>query len=144
MDSYTLYTREGMDDLFLLIRDKVEVGPVVVTIKKKVNRRTITQNAAMHKYFAIMAEKLQDSGHDQKSIIGSFREGFSLPATPAMIKEIFREVGKAMFKKDSTADLTTVEIQKVYEAVDQRFGEVTGCRSDWPSNEAPILGEKTK
>ena len=60
-----------------------------------------------------------------------------------MIKDIFRAVGLAMFKKASTADLNTVEIQDVYRVVDRRFAEVTAVSSAWPSSEPPAYdGEK--
>jgi len=42
-----------------------------------------------------------------------------------------------MFRRESTAELTTIEIQRVYQVVDQRFAEVTGVSSAWPSLEPP-------
>jgi hypothetical protein len=87
---------------------------------------------------------MNDAGFTQRQLIGSFKEGFELPVTPVMIKDIFREVGNAMYKKESTTKLTTIEIQKVYQVVDQRFGEITGVREEWPSMESLSMNYKKK
>ena len=137
MITKTLHSREDLDEMLMILRERVEVSPVVVTVKKKVHQRTVTQNSSLHKYFSIMAEKLNDAGITQKQLVGSFKEGFELSVTSNMLKDIFREVGKAMFKRESTTGLTTTEVQKVYEVVDQRLGEVTGCRCEWPSSNPP-------
>ena len=117
--------------------EMVERYPCMVTVKKRVKCRTGRQNRSMHKYFSIMAERMNDAGITQRQLIGSFKDGFELPVTEHMVKDIFREVGRAMFRRESTADLTTVEAQEVYQVVDQRFGEVTGVRAEWPSSEPP-------
>ena len=80
-----------------------------------------------------MAIKMNGSGTTQRQLIGSFKDGFELPVTEHMVKDIFREVGNAMFQKKSTADLETTEMSDVYKVVDKRFGEVTGVNCEWPN-----------
>ena len=110
----------------------------VITISPLTKQRSLSQNASLHKYTTTIAQKMTDAGVSQKKLIGSFKDGFELPVTSHMIKDIFREVGKAMYQKESTADLTTVEISEVYKIVDMRFAEVTGVRAEWPSKNPPI------
>jgi hypothetical protein len=101
--------------------------------------RTLPQNSSMHKYCDVIAKRMTDAGFTQRQLTGSFKQGFELPVTKHMVKEIFREVGKAMFDKDSTAKLSTIEVQEVYKVVDQRFGEITGVRAEWPSRESQSM-----
>jgi hypothetical protein len=105
-------------------------------------RRSLSQNKSLHLYCDKLAFAMTIAGITQKELVGSFKEGFTLPVTGQMIKEIFREVGKAMFKKESTADLSTIEMQEVYRAVDARFGEITGVRMEWPCINPPIPGDE--
>jgi hypothetical protein len=134
MTEKTIKTPSQLGDSFNWIREEYEKhGEIVITITRPDKKRTLTQNASLHKYCANISEKMNDAGFTQRQLIGSFKEGFELPVTPVMIKDIFREVGNALYHKDSTTKLTTVEIQKVYQVVDQRFGEITSCRCEWPS-----------
>jgi hypothetical protein len=134
MKTIAVKTKTQLGDSFNTIREEFEkLGEIVLTIDKADKKRTLTQNASLHKYCANISEKMNEAGFTQRQLVGSFKEGFELPVTPVMIKDIFREVGNAMYKKESTTKLTTVEIQKVYQVVDQRFGEITGCRDEWPS-----------
>ena len=132
-------TAPHLPELILLLQEASAVGEHIITIKKRSKQRTRLQNRALHKYFEIIAEKLNDGGYTQKGLMAKFKESFDLPITPELIKGIFREVGKVLYKKDSTSKLTTKEIQEVYLIVDQRFSEMTGVRSDWPSIEPPIF-----
>ena len=105
---------------------------------KPKKKRSISQNASLHKYCSNISTRMTDAGFTQRLLVGKFREGFELPVTQSMIKDIFREVGKAMFKKESTKDLTTIEIQRVYQVVDERFGNITGIREEWPCADSQI------
>ena len=128
-----LVSRDQLDSILLVLREAVEEGHHTLSIAKKVRRRTLSQNKALHRYTEIISIKMNDAGITQKELVGSFKEGFELPITEHMIKDIFREVGKAMFKKESTADLTTTEISEVHRVVDLRFSQVCGVDSEWPS-----------
>ena len=111
-------------------------GPCEMTVFIKADKkRTLPQNAALHLYCTVMAKDMTDAGFTQRKLTGAFKEGFELPVTMHMVKEIFREVGRAMFDKDSTSKLSTGEVQKVYQVIDQRFGEITGVRAEWPTSE---------
>ena len=142
-EKFTLTQSYQLPELFAILTRAVAVGEHEISIKKRVKQRSILQNSSLHKYCEIISAKLVDAGIDQKSLVGSFKDGFTIPCQPHMIKDIFRSVGMAMFKKESTADLTTVEIQSVFLVVDKRLSEITGVSSPWPSNQPPAYdGEK--
>ena len=101
--------------------------------KPKPKQRTVTQNASLHQYAEEIATLMNEAGITQRLLVGKFKDGFELPVTKYMIKDIFREVGRAMFQKDSTTKLLTTEISEVYRVVDERFGEVHGVRAEWPN-----------
>jgi len=135
-------TSAQLGESFNTLREHFEAsGGIVVIIGKLAKRRSLPQNASLHLYCEQMAAKMNDAGYTQRKLVGNFKDGFELPVECHMIKAIFREVGKAMFQKESTADLTTVEIQEVYRIVDGRFGETTGCRVEWPSKPEPPIPE---
>jgi len=128
-----LVSRDQLDAVLLDLRNAVEEGSHEIVVRKKVKRRTLSQNSSLHRYTELIAIKMNDAGITQKELVGSFKEGFELPVTDHMIKDIIREVGKAMFLRESTADLLTTEMQEVYRIVDQRLGEVSGVRCEWPA-----------
>ena len=130
---YLLTSTSDMYDLIKILGQAAEDGQHMVTIRRAKRQRTISQNKALHLYCEDMAEKLTNGGYTQRKLWEVLKHGFDLPVTMEMVKDVFRSVGKAMFKKDSTADLTTIEIQEVYASVDQGFAETTGCRAEWPS-----------
>lgn len=140
MKTVVVKTLDDLDPALLSARECLDkYGPFEMTfspIDKPVKRRTLPQNAALHKYCADISGKMNDAGYTQRQLVGKFKEGFELPVTMEMIKAIFREVGNAMYQKESTAELSTIEIQEVYQVVDQRLGEITGIRAEWPSIES--------
>ena len=140
MKTVVMRTLDDLDPVLLTIRECYDkFGPVEVTfnpIDKPGKRRTLPQNASLHKYCTDLSVKLNGAGFTQRELVGKFKAGFELPVTMEMIKAIFRTVGEAMYGKKSTADLSTIEMMEVYKITDQRFGEITGCRSEWPSTES--------
>lgn len=130
------------DEFQLHVRDLIKSGGVRIKVTKIQKNRSIPQNSSMHDYLSDLATILDDAGFDQKVILDKFQKGFSVPVTSSFMKDIFRECGLMMFGKKSTADLTTVEIQKVYEAFGMRISQETGYHSDWPAKEEPPSPER--
>lgn len=101
----------------------------------KEKKRTTLQNASLHKYLTELSNGLNGAGFEQRATMEQFRSDFDIPWTVACLKDIFRKLGLIMFDKESTADLSTIEIKKVYEVFDLRFNEITGVSIEWPSIE---------
>jgi hypothetical protein len=92
--------------------------------------RTAQQNKALHKYCELVAEALDEAGYDMKEII-------KIPIRPNKenVKEsMFKPIMSAIFPdKESTTELSSVEVTEVYEHMNRALGERFGIHVDWPS-----------
>jgi len=110
-------------------------GRYEVIIKKTNRSRTTLQNRSLHLYLRQIAKDFNDAGLDQQMVISKFKDGFSLPVTAEFLKEVFRVIMGGMFDKKSTTELTTTEIQEVYETFNFGMAEKYGISRPWPHKE---------
>jgi len=89
-------------------------------------QRTNQQNRSLHKLCQQVADTMVEYGLDLNVVA-------DVPATRETVKALFREMGRKMYGKESTADLTTVEIQQVFEVFAKAIGQHTGEPVTWPS-----------
>lgn len=101
-------------------------------------QRTLQQNRALHIYCKIMSEKLNECGQSQKAVLTKLNENFDIPWTEESFKCLFREVATLLYSVESTAELSTKELQEVYKVVDARISEITGVREEFPSVESML------
>lgn len=102
---------------------------------KKQLTRTIQQNAALHAFFAMLANALNDAGLDQRKVL---KPSVSIPWTPGAVKEhLWRPVQQAMYQKNSTTELNKhEEITGVHKTLMRHLGEKFGVEHiDFPSHE---------
>jgi hypothetical protein len=93
-------------------------------------QRTIQQNKALHKYFELLAKELNDAGLDMRTVL---KPEININWTEEMIKEhLWRPVQKLQFGKESTTELTTTEINKVWETLNMFLSEKFGVFVDFP------------
>jgi len=98
-------------------------------------RRTLQQNKALHKYFEMLADELNDAGLDMKKVIT-----VDVPWSPLTVKEwLWKPVQKAQLLKESTTELTTDEINKVYETMNRLMGDKFGIHVPFPSDEEEMF-----
>lgn len=96
-------------------------------------QRTLQQNKALHKYFMMVAKRLNDAGLDMRRVL---KPEISIPwETPSVKEHIWKPVQEAMLKKQSTKELTTDEVTKVYEVVNRFLAENHGITEPFPSIE---------
>lgn len=94
--------------------------------------RTNKQNRALHKWFIQLAETLNGSGFDMKSVI----KQVDIPWSAYTVKEhLFRPTMKTMLGKDSTTELETHEIDQIFGVISKSIGERTGVFIPFPSIE---------
>lgn len=93
-------------------------------------QRTIQQNKAMHKYFAEVAEALNEMGLAQSV----FYENIEADYTKENIKELWRSFARIKYGKDSTVDLSTIEVTEIYEEVNRHLSKF-GIHIPFPSIE---------
>jgi len=95
--------------------------------------RTGKQNKSLHKYCQMVADEMNAAGYDAQTVI-------SLPIqlTPEIVKDcIFKAIMTALYPdKTSSTQLSTTEIQDVYENMNRATGTKFGVSMDWPSDES--------
>jgi len=95
--------------------------------------RTLTQNKAIHKYFSMLAESLNNAGLDVKK---TMRQDMDIPWTESLIKElIWKAVQKALYDIDSTAKLDTSQVSEVYEVINRHISSTFGVNVIFPSKD---------
>lgn len=99
-------------------------------------KRTSTQNKALWKYFELLAEELNAAGYDMKKTL---KPAVDIPWNKTTICEyIWKPVQKAQLMKESTTELTTSEVDKVYETINRFLAEKTGVSIDFPHVEREL------
>ena len=97
-------------------------------------KRTTQQNRALHLYYKHLADELNNAGLDVKETLA---EEIDIPWSPILIKElIWRKVQRAYTTKISTTELTTKEINELFDIINRHLGEKFGLHIPFPSIEA--------
>ena len=95
--------------------------------------RTSTQNKALHKYFELLADELNSAGLDMKKTL---KQTVDIPWSKETVKDyLWRPIQNAQLEKESTTELTTDEINKVYEVLNRHLGEKLQIHVPFPSSE---------
>lgn len=103
---------------------------------KPTKPRTEQQNKSLHVYFTLLSEELNSSGYDMRKTL---KESIDIPWSPTSIKEfLFRPIMKAQTGKESTRDLTTKEIDQIYDVLNRHLGEKFSIFVPFPSMEGVI------
>ena len=93
-------------------------------------QRTLPQNKALHLYFRQLADELNGAGFD---IQKTMKKDFHIPWNERTIKElIWHKVQEVMTDKTSTADLSTKEINDIYQVVTRHLAQTTGVSVAFP------------
>lgn len=110
-----------------------------ITIEKWTKKRTDAQNRALHLYFTLLAESLNLAGYDMRKVI---RPDVEISWSPISVKEyLWRPIQKEILGKKSTTQLTTEEIDKIYDQINRIIGERTGVYVNFPNIEDLFLEE---
>jgi hypothetical protein len=124
--------REIKLDYFHEVFNKMlEKGDVEVILN---NKRTLLQNNALHKYFQLLSEELNNQGLDFTKI---FKNPVAIMITPEIVKEcIWKPIQKAMFKTKSTTKLSKQDqIDKIYDVINKKFSEDFEIFVEFPRKE---------
>lgn len=102
----------------------------IVDSKQVETGRTIKQNAALHLWFQLLAEALNEAGYDMKEIVR-----VAIPWSPYSVKEsLWRPTQESLLGKKSTTSLSTKDIDKIYDVINRAVGERTnGIHVPFPS-----------
>lgn len=94
-------------------------------------QRTVQQNRALHRYFGLIAERLNEAGLDMKKVL---KPGVDIPWSTAAVKDyLWRPIQTLQLRKKSTTQLTTKEIDVVYDTLNRLLAEKFGIHEPFPS-----------
>lgn len=96
-------------------------------------QRTLQQNKALHKFFTMLADDLNQSGYDMKKVL---KPGVDIPWNADTVKNyLWRPIQEAQLQKESTTELSTREIDVVYNTLNRHLGDKLGVHVPFPSEE---------
>jgi len=132
----TLLVENDFEDLFEAQQDAEKANNIyeVISCKQLIDVRTLKQNNALHKYFEMLAEELNNAGYDVKKTLSSKLEH---PWNAELIKElIWRPVQEACLGKKSTTELSKQkDIDVIYDVINRHMGQNFGIYVPFPSEE---------
>jgi len=103
-------------------------------------KRTQQQNKAIHKYLAMLSEALNDAGF---SVMKVMRHDAEIPWSPENAKELlWRPIQEALLDKDSTTELDSDQVSKIYDVINRHLAEKTGVHVPFPDRFGPIENQK--
>ena len=127
-----IQTTEGLAAIADEIRD-MNLPEYGIVIEIKMGKRTTKQNSAMHKYFTMLADTLNDAGLDQRIVL---KNSVSIDWTLESVKKyLWGSIMLAVTGKEHTSDLDRNEIDKVYMQLSRHLGERFGVLCEFPSKE---------
>lgn len=92
--------------------------------------------------FTHIAEQLNDAGLDQRKVLAP---GIEIPWEARSVKEqLWRRTQQYQVGKDSTTELTTKEIDKVFETLNRFLSESKGISIEMPSIETLINNQRIR
>ncbi|NCB79660.1 MAG: hypothetical protein EOM41_06805 [Bacilli bacterium] len=110
---------------------KMQDGACYVVEIKNLDMRTLQQNKALHKYFSLVAEALNDRQLTVKTIIKA-----DIEWNPLSVKEmLWKPIQEAVLHKKSTTELKRKEIDDVYDTINRALGEKFGIYVPFPTIE---------
>jgi len=107
-------------------------------------QRTITQNRALHLAFTMLAEELNTAGLDMKTVFQRKPEVMIPWDTESVKKYLWKPIQKAQLSKESTTQLSTVEIDKVFDTLNRFLAEAFGISMDFPSVDTVLESIETR
>lgn len=121
--------------------NKDEVMDALNPQTKEEKQRTHAQNRALHLMFTQLADQLNESGFDMRKTL---RQDIEISWSGDLIKEyLWRPVQKAQLGKESTTELTTKDIDVVFETLARHLSSKLGIVLDFPSIETIIMKQRT-
>ena len=112
-----------------------------MTSPSKEFQRTAQQNKALHKYFELVAGALNEAGLDIRAVL---KPEIEIPWSKDTVKDLlWRPIQTIQLGKRSTTELSTQDIDKVFETMNRHLAKL-GIYEAWPSIEELILQEERK
>jgi len=106
---------------------------LIVTVRNG-KQRTAKQNAALHKFFRMLSDALNEKGWSVNKVIKA--KSVEVPWNAELVKEnLWRPLQEAMVSENSTAKVDRKAYDKVYDILMKHLGELCGVYVPFPSKE---------
>lgn len=132
----TKQEKQDIEDILLkgkpfLIRPNLLAYLETVTIDQNTTPRTDSQNRALHLFFQLLADELNNAGYSVRLVLEKKME---VDWTPRLIKELlWRPAQIAILGKASTTELyKSKDIDVVWEHLNRHLGEKFGVHVPFP------------
>lgn len=100
-------------------------------------QRTNLQNKAIHKFCTELANELTNRGLDMRAVL---KPDVDIPWNERAVKEhIWRPIQRALLDKESTTELTTAEVDQVFQIIQKHLGEKFGLELQFPNWQSKML-----
>ena len=129
--------QQQKDNLLESIRNQ-DIGEHGFLCKLEFGTRTLKQNAALWKYFELLADALNSAGLEiHMEFLG---KTIDVPWSPGEVKQrIWLPIMQAQTGKTSTAKLDRKEVSEIYEVLSRFMAERHSILVNWPSNQPPMI-----
>ena len=125
------------------LQEVVKQGGSVNLSLKAQDKRTAAQNNALHLYFKLLADDLNESGFDQLTF--PWKEGARLNWTAESVKEnLWKPIQSAMLNEQQTSKLKKEDVDKVYQTLARHLAEKTGVTTSFPSQYLQTISGEEK
>lgn len=98
-------------------------------------QRTDAQNKSLHLYLSMVAQELCNQGQTMQDVVKKISKVEIVPTTYNLKEIVWREIQKAHLGKESTTELTKLEVNEVYEIMSMWLSKHFGIDIPWPTDE---------
>lgn len=107
--------------------------------EKTEKQRTLKQNRALHLLFKHLADELNEAGLDMRKTL---KPNVQIPWNGGTVKEyMWRPIMKTQLQKKSTTELTTKDIDEVFDTINRHLAIRFGLHVPFPSIESLMIEE---
>jgi len=128
---------------FLMENDEMtplETDKVYEVVEKRLDKRTVQQNRALHLYCKQVAEALNNAGLTVTMVLKP-----EIQFSMVTVKEqMFKPILTALRGKESTTQMTSKEINDVYDVMNKALSQKFGIHVEFPSIESMMFKEQLK
>jgi len=126
-------SKQSLDAYILHLETQFEKHKYLRIDVKTGKQRTLTQNAALHKYCELLSEALNDAGLDFRQTV---REDIEVPWDEYLVKKfLWKPIQKAVTGHDSSTKPETHQYGEIYEILNRHTSAKLGVFVPWPCKE---------
>ena len=129
---WVLQNSVGFEEFIEFITNLYEKTGYVEIEWTTARSRTARQNRALHVYFRLLGEALNDAGLDQRKVL---KPSIDIPWTTESTKNhLFRPIMEAMFEINSTRKLERKQVSEVYDVLNENISTRYGVHVAFPED----------